>query len=73
MSVVRYFPDETVVSVEFPLVKIRLKSVQNMEKITKSMKMVSAAKFTHSERELKPARTSGEGATGMWLPLLMFM
>ena len=53
--------------------KIRLKSVQNMEKITKSMKMVSAAKFTHSERELKPARTYGEGASGMWPPLFMFM
>lgn len=58
-----------ILSIALSAVKVRLKSVQNMEKITKSMKMVSAAKFTHSERELKPARTYGEGACGMW-PLL---
>lgn len=46
-------------------VSIRLKSVTNIEKITKSMKMVSAAKFQLAERELKPARTYGEGAQGM--------
>ena len=45
-------------------VSIRLKSVKNIEKITKSMKMVSAAKFQLAERELKPARTYGEGAQG---------
>lgn len=44
---------------------IRLKSVKNIEKITKSMKMVSAAKFQLAERELKPARSYGEGAQGM--------
>ena len=49
------------------LVSIRLKSVKNIEKITKSMKMVSAAKFQMSERELKPARTYGVGAQGTWL------
>ena len=43
---------------------VRLKSVKNIEKITKSMKMVSAAKFQLAERELKPARTYGEGAQG---------
>ena len=43
---------------------IRLKSVKNIEKITKSMKMVSAAKFQLAERELKPARSYGEGAQG---------
>jgi len=46
--------------------KVRLKSVQNMEKITKSMKMVSAAKFTHSERALRPARTYGQGAMALF-------
>ena len=45
-------------------VSIRLKSVTNIEKITKSMKMVSAAKFQLAERELKPARSYGEGAQG---------
>lgn len=49
------------------LVSIRLKSVKNIEKITKSMKMVSAAKFQLSERELKPARTYGIGAQGTYL------
>lgn len=44
------------------LVSIRLKSVTNIEKITKSMKMVSAAKYQIAERELKPARTYGIGA-----------
>ena len=45
-------------------VSVRLKSVKNIEKITKSMKMVSAAKFQLAERELKPARSYGEGAQG---------
>ena len=46
-------------------VSIRLKSVTNIEKITKSMKMVAAAKYQIAERELKPARTYGSGAQGM--------
>ncbi len=50
--------------VVFPTVSIRIKSVTNIEKITKSMKMVSAAKFRIAERELKPARAYGEGAQG---------
>jgi hypothetical protein len=48
----------------FLLVSIRLKSVKNIQKITKSMKMVSAAKYAKAERELKPARAYGEGAYG---------
>lgn len=47
-----------------PPVAIRLKSVKNIEKITKSMKMVSAAKYGLAERELQPARTYGLGAVG---------
>lgn len=50
---------------------IRLKSVKNIEKITKSMKMVSAAKFQLSERELKPARIYGVGAQGMYFSNLL--
>lgn len=46
-------------------VSIRLKSVKNIEKITKSMKMVSAAKYQISERELQPAKVYGVGAQGM--------
>lgn len=49
------------------LVSIRLKSVTNIEKITKSMKMVSAAKYQIAERELKPARTYGIGAQGKYI------
>jgi len=43
-------------------IAIRLRSVKNIQKITQSMKMVSAAKFTRAERELKPARPYGEGS-----------
>lgn len=45
-------------------VRVRLKSVTNIQKITKSMKMVSAAKYAKAERELKPAKPYGEQATG---------
>merc|ERR1711963_972127 len=40
----------------------RLKAVKNIQKITKSMKIVSAAKFNKAERELKCARPYGHGA-----------
>jgi F-type H+-transporting ATPase subunit gamma len=43
-------------------IAMRLKSVKNIQKITKSMKMVSASKFIKAERELKPARPYGIGA-----------
>lgn len=43
-------------------IRLRLKSVTNIQKITKSMKMVSAAKYARAERELKPARAYGAGA-----------
>lgn len=43
-------------------IQIRLKSVKNIQKITQSMKMVSAAKYSRAERELKQARPYGEGA-----------
>ncbi|KAJ7376047.1 ATP synthase subunit gamma, mitochondrial [Desmophyllum pertusum] len=44
----------------------RLKSVKNIQKITKSMKMVSAAKFGRAERELRPARVYGAGASALY-------
>nr|CAD7444330.1 unnamed protein product [Timema bartmani]CAD7457900.1 unnamed protein product [Timema tahoe] len=43
-------------------ISMRLKSVKNIQKITQSMKMVSAAKYTRAERDLKQARPYGEGA-----------
>lgn len=42
-------------------IQIRLKSVKNIQKITQSMKMVSAAKYARAERDLKKARPFGEG------------
>ena len=42
----------------------RLKSVKNIQKITKYMKMVSAAKFAKAERELRAARSYGLSAKG---------
>ncbi|KGL91622.1 hypothetical protein N301_07947, partial [Charadrius vociferus] len=44
----------------------RLKSIKNIQKITKSMKMVSAAKYARAERELKPARIYGTGALALY-------
>ncbi|XP_026315910.1 ATP synthase subunit gamma, mitochondrial [Hyposmocoma kahamanoa] len=43
-------------------IQLRLKSVKNIQKITQSMKMVSAAKYARAERDLKAARPYGEGA-----------
>lgn len=43
-------------------ISMRLKSVKNIQKITQSMKMVSAAKYTRAERDLKAARPYGLGA-----------
>jgi len=45
------------------LIGMRLKSVKNIQKITQSMKMVSAAKFARAEKDLKSARPLGEAAT----------
>jgi len=47
-------------------IRLRLKSVTNIQKITKSMKMVSAAKFARADRELKPARSYGAGAKAFY-------
>jgi F-type H+-transporting ATPase subunit gamma len=41
-----------------------LKSIKNIQKITKSMKMVAAAKYARAERQLKPARVYGTSALG---------
>jgi len=47
-------------------ISLRLRSVKNIEKITKSMKMVSAAKYARAERDLKPAKVYGAGATALY-------
>jgi len=43
-------------------IQMRLKSVKNIQKITQSMKMVSAAKYARAERDLKGARPFGIGS-----------
>ena len=43
-------------------IRLRLKSITNIRKITQSMKMVSAAKYARAERDLKNARSFGSGA-----------
>ncbi|XP_062852832.1 ATP synthase subunit gamma, mitochondrial isoform X3 [Trichomycterus rosablanca] len=47
-------------------ITIRLKSIKNIQKITKSMKMVAAAKYARAERSLKPARVYGTGALSLY-------
>ncbi|CAJ0935990.1 unnamed protein product, partial [Mesorhabditis belari] len=47
-------------------ISIRLKSVKNIQKITKSMKMVAAAKYAKAERDLKGARVYGVGSTAFF-------
>jgi len=47
-------------------VRIKLKSVTNIQKITKTMQMVSASKYARAERELKPARVYGRGAQALF-------
>jgi len=47
-------------------VRIKLKSVTNIQKITKTMQMVSASKYARAERELKPARVYGTGAAAVF-------
>ncbi|CAG9813660.1 unnamed protein product [Phaedon cochleariae] len=42
-------------------ISMRLKSVKNIQKITQSMKMVSAAKYARAERELRAVRPIGDG------------
>jgi len=48
------------------LIGMRLKSVKNIQKITQSMKMVSAAKYARAERDLKAARPLGSAAQSFY-------
>jgi len=48
------------------LIGMRLKSVKNIQKITQSMKMVSAAKYARAERDLKAARPLGVAAKAFY-------
>lgn len=44
------------------LISLKIKSTKNIQKITQSMKMVSAAKFARAERDLKVIRPLGDAA-----------
>eukprot|EP00121_Abeoforma_whisleri_P002223 Awhi_evm1s1991 len=46
-------------------IAMRLKSIQSIQKITKSMKMVSAAKFSRAEREMKAGRAFASSVTAL--------
>ncbi|XP_076296560.1 ATP synthase, gamma subunit [Lasioglossum baleicum] len=48
------------------MISMRLKSVKNIQKITQSMKMVSAAKYSRAERDLKQARPLGVGTKAFY-------
>jgi len=48
------------------MIGMRLKSVRNIQKITQSMKMVSAAKFARAEKDLRAARPIGEAAQAFY-------
>merc|ERR1712203_431229 len=47
-------------------IALRLKSIKNIQKITASMKMVSAAKFSRAERDLRAAKPYGQGAQAFY-------
>jgi len=48
------------------MISLRLKSVTNIQKITQSMKMVSAAKYAKAERELRLAVAFGDGSQAFY-------
>lgn len=49
--------------------KERLRSIRNIEKITKTMKMISSAKFAKSSKNIGPARAFGHGAQSINIPV----
>ena len=55
------------------LIGMRLKSVTNIQKITTSMKMVSAAKFARAEKDLKAARPLGDAAQSFYEQAEVFL
>lgn len=65
-QVVRYFSASPQQNATLKDVRIKLKSVTNIQKITKTMQMVSASKYARAERELHPARVLGNGAKALF-------
>jgi hypothetical protein len=48
----------------YHLVQQRLKSVQNIEKITKSMKMIASTKVAKAQKAMENARAFGSSSSG---------
>lgn len=46
------------------LVQMRLKSIKNIGKITKSMKMIASTKLNRAQKAMEVGRTFGETSTG---------
>merc|ERR1712105_585891 len=57
---------ETTKMPNLKLIGMRLKSVTNIQKITQSMKMVSAANFARAGRDLRAARPLGAAAQSFY-------
>ena len=53
-------------------IETRLKSVKNIKKITSSMKMVSAAKFTRAEKALKVSCDLDSCGLELAVPVYLF-
>ena len=49
------------------LVSLRLKSIQNIAKITKSMKMIASTKVAKAQRTMEQARIYGAASSGNFL------
>ena len=45
-------------------VQMRLKSIKNIGKITKSMKMIASTKLNRAQKAMEIGRTFGETSTG---------
>lgn len=54
-------------------IAVRLKSVKNIQKITGSMKMVAASKFSRAEKELRAAKVLGYGASSKYRYFYTFL
>jgi len=48
-----------------PAVKLRISSTKNIQKITKSMKMIASTKLVRAQREMQRARVYGSGTTNV--------
>ena len=64
----QHFSNSSLVSSR--IVSLRLKSVSNIGKITKSMKMIASTKVTKAQRAMEQARVFGSSNVGRFSLLL---